>query len=289
MTPADLANRYTQLRQRVSMHVAGACGEVSVLLPANFEDEMAFYRLVNWSYIVVNEAAKVPLSFLMNLPPLQTGSALRNETSRMRTFVAHNLDVTSSHDRKTYAFAHSWFRDACGVGTPTERGQFAKCSEYLGGKIDAALQGAIAACDALDHPEDGPALVTDLQGRVNLQWDAHRFDPILTEAAEELGNPGLDLLAIRNKNLQTWRQTLATADEAHRERALRLKIEATLIAAIADTLPLTTREASERLALAGPATVAAAMVILRDARRFASASVPQIIEDLCDQVVRAEQ
>jgi hypothetical protein len=187
VTPVDLANRYTQLRQRVSMHVPGACGEVSVLLPANFEDELAFYRLVNWSYIVVNEAAKVPLSFLMALPPLQANSTFRTEVSRMRTFVAHNLDVTSPHDRKTYAFAHSWFRAACGVGTPTKKEEFAKCSEVLALKLDEAIQGAIAACDALDHPEDGAILAADLAKRVNLQWAAHRFDPIVAEVARDLG------------------------------------------------------------------------------------------------------
>ncbi|MGO4737422.1 hypothetical protein AB4099_12820 [Bosea sp. 2KB_26] len=285
MTPVDLANRYTRLRQRVSMHVPNACGEVSVLLPANLEDEMAFYRLVNWAYIVLNEAAKVPLAFLMALPPLQAGNGLRTEVGRMRTFVAHNLDVTSPHDRKTYAFAHSWFREACGVGTPTENSQFSKCSEYLGKKIDEALQGAIAACDVLDHLEDGPSLVTDLQSRINLQWDAHLFDPILTEIAAEFGNPGLDLLSIRSKNLDAWRKTLATANEADRERALRLKIEATVIAAIADTLPLTTKEISERLVLAGQEVVIAAMVILRDVRRFAPATVSEIIDRVGSEVL----
>jgi hypothetical protein len=288
MTPADLANRYMQLRQRIAMHVPGCCSEISVVLPSNFEDEMAFYRLVNWAHIVLNEAAKVPLSFLMALPPLRTGGALRSEVSRMRTFVAHNLDVMSQHDRKTYAFAHGWFRVACGVGTPSEKVQFAKCSAYLGEKIDAALQGAISACDALDHPEEGPGLVADLRSRVNLQWDAYRFDPIVAEVAAALGNPGIDLLAIRQKNLDAWRKALATAGEAHLEKALRLKIEAALIAAIADTLPITIREAAERLGLAAPETLAAAMVILRDVRRTAPMNVVQVIELVSAQVEATE-
>jgi hypothetical protein len=119
---------------------------------------------------------------------------------------------------------------------------------------------------------------------VNLQWDAYRFDLIVEEVAAELGNPGLDLLAIRKKNLDNWRQTLATADEAHRDKALRLKIESTLVASIADTLPFTIKEASERLGLSTPEAVAAAMIILRDVRKVAPASAAEVIELVCARV-----
>ena len=194
MTAVDLANRYDQLRQRLAMHVPAACGEVSVPLPANLNDELAFYQLVNWGYIVLNEAAKVPISFLTALPPLKANSELRTEVGKMRTFVAHNLDVTSKSDLKTRSFAHSWFRSACSIGSPIDAAHFASCSEYLGKRLEQALRGAVEACDALDDPIDGPALVNDLRSRIDLNWEAHRFDPIVAEIAYTLGNPGLDLL-----------------------------------------------------------------------------------------------
>jgi len=267
------------------MHVPGACGEVSVPLPADFADELAFYRLVNWSYIVLNEAAKLPIAFLISLPPLQDKAELRIEVGRMRTFVAHNLDVTSPSDLKTRSFAHAWFRAACGVGTPMNSTQFAKCSESLGQKLDRALQGAIEACDALDNPDGGPALVRDLEDRINLHWEAHRFDPLVAEVAEALGNPGLDLLEIRRRNLDAWRKTLALADEEHRERALRLRIEATFVAAIADTLPITALEVSRRLSITGPRALSAALVLLRDARRSSPATIGEIIEQVGGSVL----
>ena len=277
MTPAELGNRYLQLRQRTDMHLQGACGEVSVPLPSDFGDELAFYRLVNWAYVVLAEAAKLPIAFLISLPPLSTTAKLRTEVGNMRTFVAHNLDVTSPSDYKTRSFAHRWFREACGVGTPFTPAHYARCCDYLAERLDGVLKGAIGACDALDDPDAGPSLASDLRSRIELQWDAHRFDPIVAEAATSIGNPALDLLAIRRRHLDAWRKTLAAADEENREKALRLKIEATLIAEFADTLPAPAAEITARLAVAGPPAIAAALIILRDVRRFAPMSVVEIL------------
>jgi hypothetical protein len=288
MTPVDLANRYDQLRQRLAMHVPGACRDVSVPLPTNLDDELAFYRLVNWAYIVLNEAARMPMAFLMALPPLKANADLRIEVSKMRTFVAHNLDAANKSDLKTRSFAHSWFRSACGIGSPMDAAQFARCSEYLGERVELALRGAVEACDALDDPTDGPALVNDLRGRIDLNWEAHRFDPIVAEVANVLGNPGLDLIEIRRRNLEAWRRTLSAADEGRRHEALRLKIEATLVSEIADTLPISAAVVSKTLAITGPNAVCAALVILRDVRRFApTTGVGQIIEAAGGQVLNS--
>ena len=277
MTPAELGNRYLQLRQRTDMHLQGACDEVSVQLPTDFGDELAFYRLVNWAYVVLAEAGKLPIAFLIALPPLRTSSKLRAEVGNLRTFVAHNLDVTSPSDYRTRSFAHQWFREACGVGTPFTSADYARCCDYLAGRVDGVLRGAIEACDSLDDPDAGPMLVSDLRNRIELQWDAHRFDPIVAEAAKAIGNPGLDLLGIRHRHLDAWRRMLATADENQRGTALRLKIEATLIAEFADTLPAPAAEITARLAVADPQAIAAALVILRDVRRFAPLSVVEIL------------
>ncbi|GAB1717351.1 MAG: hypothetical protein NTAFB05_23930 [Nitrobacter sp.] len=134
------------------------------------------------------------------------------------------------------------------------------------------------ACDLLDDPVDGPRLIADLQTRVDLMWAAHRFDPVATACADRLGNPGLDLLKLRADRLDVWRRTLAEADEKGRARALELRIEADILSAIGDRLPISAREASERLALAGPAAVVAGLLLLRDARRVGRLSLPELIE-----------
>lgn len=81
-----------------------------------------------------------------------------------------------------------------------------------------------------------------------------------------------------------YRKTLALADEGQRENALRLKIEATLIAEFADTLPVSATEISARLAIAVPSVLSAALVLLRDIRRFAPFTVTQILAEIDREV-----
>ena len=284
MTPIDLSNLYQTLRTRVSIHCPNSCAEISLPLPSNFGDELAFYRLVNWGYVLVQEAAKIPLAFLTNLPPLKADNSFRKEVSRLRTYVAHNLDTKSTRDQKTYAFVRRWFKEACGRGTPDSVAHYGDCCAYLASRLQEVLNGAIEACDLLDAPEDGPRLVADLKGRIDLVWEAHRFDPIVAKCAARLGNPGLDLLAIRARHLEKWRDVLAQADENERERVLKQRIEADLLQAIGDALPLIIRENLQRVAANIHATVAA-LLLLREARRIGAMTLPQIIEFVSRQVL----
>ena len=284
MTPIELSNLYQTLRTRVSIHSPNGCAEISLPLPSDFSDELAFYRLVIWGYALVNEAAKIPLAFLTKLPPLKANNSLRNEMSTLRTYVAHNLDISKKRDQKTYAFVHRWFKEAGGRGSPDSAAHYGDCCIYLAGRLQEALTGAIYACDLLDDPEDGPRLIADLRGRVDLVWEAHRFDPIVAECAARLGNPGLDLLEIRSKHLDKWRRVLSEADENERERVLEQRIESDLLEAIGDVLPRTIRENLQQVAASADATVAA-LLLLREARHLGSMTLPQIIEFVSSQVL----
>ena len=283
MTPIELNNLYQKLRTRISIHCPNSCAEISLKL-SDFVDGLAFYRLVIWGYALVNEAAKIPLAFLTKLPPLKTNNAFRNEISTLRTYVAHNLDSNKKHDQRTFAYVHRWFKDACGQGEPDSAAHYSDCCTYLAGKLQEMLNGAIEACDLLDDPEDGPRLVTDLKGRIDLVWEAHRFDPLVEECAARLGNPGLDLLAIRSKHLEKWRSVLPQADENERQRVLEQQIEADLLETIGDALPQIIRENLQRIAASTDATVAA-LLLLREARRIGTMTLPQIIGLVSSQVL----
>ena len=284
MTPIELSNLYQALRARLATHLPGGCAEISLMLPTSFGDELAFYRLVNWGYALVNEAARVPLAFLINLPPLKTDYSFRREIMRLRTYIAHNLDTGNSRDQKTYAFVHRWFKETCGRGTPDNDAHYSDCCAYLTGRFQEVLNGAIAACDLLDDPEDGPRLVADLKGRIDLAWEAHRFDPMVAECAVRLGNPGLDLQAIRSKHLDKWRDALSKADPDERERVLEQQIEADLLAAIGDALPRTIRENLQQVGM-NAETTAAALLLLHESRRISAMTLPQILEFVSLQVL----
>lgn len=285
MTPVDLTALYGALRERVAVHAPSACSEISLALSSDFDDEVAFYRLVFWAYVLVNEAAKIPLSFLTSLPPLRISNPLRNETSRLRTFLAHNLDAHSKGDRRTIAFVQRWFVEACGHDRPGNNAQYGACCIHLGARLQEILRGAIEASHLLDDPDDGVRLVADLKGRTDVLWEAHRFDSIVSECASRLGDPYLDMQVFRSRNLDSWQKVLSGAPEHAREQAVRQRIEADLVAAIGEGLPRRLREKVDQVA-ASPTTLAAALVFLSTAQRIDAMSVQEIIERVTSQLQR---
>ena len=276
MTPIELNNLYVAFRQRVAVYSPNACGVISLGLPVAFCDELSFYRLVNWSYVLVTEAAKIPLKFLTNLPPLKADQSFFKEIAFLRTYVAHNLDVSSKNDRKTYAFVFQWFKGACGRSDPITPAHFAECCEQLLRGLEEKLRGGIEACDLLDDSVDGLRLVEDLRNRVELMWDAHRFDPMVARCAERLGRPSLDLRELRNRHIEVWRTTLELADPENREEALEQRVEADVLAAIGDTLPSEVSHTIRELA-ANRDAVVAGLLLLRSARQIGSMSLQDIV------------
>lgn len=277
MTGAELAGLYDTLRTRISVYIPTGCSAISLRLSPDFADELAFYRLVFWGYALVHEAARVPFSFLTSLSPLKADRMLSRETSGLRTFLAHNMDRGKRRDRRNYEYVHRWFKEACGDGTPASASQFESCCTHLGKEIRRGLAGAIDACDLLNSSEDGTRLVEDLRERVDLAWEANRFDPIVARCADRLGSPRLDPQAFRMRNLERWRRFLAEADEAAREQALEQRIEGDLLAVMAGALPASVRGGLERVT-ANREAVAAGLLLISNAQRVGTLTMQQIIE-----------
>ena len=286
MTPIELSNLYQKFRARISIHSGNACAEISLMLPVTFCNELAFYRLVNWSYVLVNEAAKIPLTFLIKLPPLQIDdNSLRKEVQNLRTHVAHNLDpIRSRRDQRTFAFVHSWFKDACGRGTPDGDSHYGACCEYLVSRLQNVLNGAIAACDLLDDPEDGPRLVSDLRGRIDLAWEACRFDPIVRKCVVRMGNPGINVPKFRSAHLDKWRGVLSKADANQREHVLEQQIEADILELIGNQLPQSVRE-NLWLISTNPQATTAALLLLQEVQRVGTMKLSEIIDLISSQVL----
>ena len=273
----EIGNLYDQFRTRLAVHVPSACSEISVMLPARFSGELAFYRLVNWTYVLIQEAARIPIEYLINLPPLEADASFRREIKYLRTFVSHNLDVTTRRDRKMYAFVSRWFKESCGRGTPSSQRNFTACCARLAGEVDEVLTGAITACDLLDDPEDGPRLVAGLEERIDSFWQAHRFDPIVAKCAARFGDFGLDLVEFRSRHLEGWRRVLAVTETSQRGTMLEQKIEADLLQIFRGTLPVEVRRELEKIAESRESVVTG-LLILSDASRVNSLTVPEIIQ-----------
>lgn len=275
-SPIDLSDLYATLRRRFAVHVPNGCDEITLRLPQVFNGELAFYRLVNWAYALVNEAARIPLPYLANLPPLRANDIHKYEIGYLRTYLNHNLG-NSRHDLKMLAGATRWFGQACGKGSPREPEQYTAACHFLADQIRITLEGAIDACDLLDHPTDGPGLVADLRLQVSQTWEAHQFDTIVLQCVESIGNPGIDLLKLRNRKLDVWRSVVKNAEPETVEAAVKRQVEADLLSEIDKRLPIDAQKAKEHLCISGKDAIVAALLLLRDARFNGQVSIPDIL------------
>jgi len=280
VSPIELLDSYSALRGRLARYIPDCCDEITLRLPTRFDGELAFYRLVNWAYVLVNEAAGTSLLYLVNLPPMRANSIYKREIGYLRTCLNHNLDRRIKRDLKIEAGAAGWFRDACGKGSPRERKHYAAACNFLADRLLEMLNGAVDVCDLLDSPIDGPALVENLVLQVTRAWAAHKFDPIVQQCVDEIGNPGLDLLEFRKRHLEIWRDVAKNAKVNEVDEAVRRKIEADLLSEIDARLPVSAREAKKRICISDQNSLVAALLLLRDARSLSGLSVPEILHRL---------
>jgi hypothetical protein len=147
------------------------------------------------------------------------------------------------------------------------------------------VQKALSACDALGAPEDGPRLLEELKRRVQRDWEAYRFDPIVVEAAARLGFDGLDVVGFRGRHLDSWRKVVAVADDGAIQPLLERRIEKDLLDLMGGALPLSAREFLERVPQWTPAELGALMLALRSAG-LAKATVADLLA-AASETVRA--
>lgn len=263
MTFGAVEEAYRQLRLRLQVQVGGgACAEITVAHPERANDELSFLRLVTWSYVLVQEAARVSLRFLKELPPFAPGELLP-EVAYLRTWAAHNLLPEKDSDSKKLRLAWAWLREACGVDRPRTEAEWGACFARLCGVVGEVLGNAIRACEAFDRQEDGPRLVTELKMRVDKNWDAYHFDSFVTAAATRFGYAGLDAVQFRRRHLDSWRRVVASASEDAPERLIVRRIEADLLDLMNDALPAEAREFVARLKLEDTRELTAFLLAVR--------------------------
>lgn len=280
--PVTLVNSYGQLRQRLAVHLGDVTPlEIGTALPVTLSDELAFYRLVVWGYALVQEVAKVPVRYLTSLPPLKLVEAPLPEISPLRTWLSHNFNLASNRDRRTLRKAQVWFRKNCGTGTPSSIEHWKSCCTVLHSNILHILDGATAACDALDDETDGLRLVDELKSRIENRWEAYRFDAYVLEAAGRLGFKGLGTVDFRSRNLDGLQRIVESSEPSARKRLLTQHIESKMTELMGDALPATASELAETLSLSGPEKVAAALIILKEANRTLPGQICDIIERAC--------
>lgn len=279
MTFATLHSHFITLRRRLAVHVKPALAEITVDAPRGDADELSFMRLVAWSYIVLNESARIPLGFLKALPPWSTAAALLPHVGALRTAMSHNLAFDSARDVKTMRAASDWYSKSCGVGSPVSDGHWKACFDALISELSQVLSLAIQACDQLADPIDGSRLVIELQLRLDRDWPGYVFDSYVDRAVENFGY-GLNAVEVRGLHLATWRKVVTTAKEDRIEQVLTQRIEADILDYMCNALPASADEIAKLLRYEDQAALAAALMALRASGPVLAKDVLARIRDL---------
>lgn len=258
---------YLQLRRRLIACVAeGAMPDVTIEPPKMPADELAFLRLVAWSYTVLYETAKLSLGVLRHLPPLRDrkGTLLPHVRS-LRTWTSHNLAFNSKTDLATTRSAIAWFRANCGTGTPSTDAHWSKCFEVLSNDIATLLEQAVVACDAIEDPIDGKGLKEEFERRIERNWDGFRFDAFVEAACKMLGYSGVNVVSFRNEYLKEWRGVVELSEPDTICANLTKRVEADLLQLMGDAAPLTGGEFQALLALSTAQEIRACLSSFRGA------------------------
>ena len=215
MTFSELNVAATDLRRSLASFVGpDALTEVSVRPPVDGGGEISFLRLVAWIYVLIFEAGRISIPFLLR----SSGAYERHRESivlihALRTWSFHNLGLASDRDLQLSRIVHRWFLSICGQSPPEEHSSWNTCFYRLcdlTGDVVDQCQRAVGV--VLSSTDDGKAVIEDLRYRIERFWPPQKFDALVGDLAIRLG-VRIDVMKFRNPRLGAWRSFLLSIPE----------------------------------------------------------------------------
>ena len=245
--------------------------ELHVRLPDPTSPEPGFIRATSWLYCLYFEAGRVSLTFLRRLGEAYSlvdrqASDQHVEAVRcLRTELHHNLGFVDS-DLATRTAAEGWRRKACGTMLPQTSDHWRACYECIVHDAHTFLGGVEAVVRHIESGGDeAQQHIDDWRQRLERNWTAPKFDPLIDNAKYRLARKSLNTVAFRNRYVDRWKEHLDLLDDGFdfEFEATRL-IEKTLLDTDSVVLPITGREVIENLGVKPGPIVGA---LLEEARR----------------------
>jgi hypothetical protein len=244
---AALNSAVTDLRNGLCAQVSdNAMMSVNSRPPTGTSDEASFLRLTTWCYILIFEAGRIGIRYLLKVPPplgdhARSVSAEKtcNNVNLLRTWFFHNLNFDDVKRKEV----SSWFLAECKVISPTDKAHWKVCIKALCKEVielvsycNEIVSGIAASQD------DKDVFFEDLKIRIERNWPAHEFDKLVSDAASHIGE-SLDVVKFRNAKIPTWRNYLEQQPEdADLKREATRIIERDVHDHFRSILPVTTPE-----------------------------------------------
>ena len=286
---AELNAAVVKLRYSLNRFVGeNALSEITIQHPAGDRDEASFMRLVNWSYVLLFEAGRVSIPYLIKLPseipdPKSDLPAARQVVHSLRTWSSHNLNLSGERDRAILRQVKLWFVEQCGVFPPSGESAWRLSFEKLCTEVGALVEHCQGALELVLHtPDDTEDVVADLQRRIDKSWPPHKFDELVSDACARFGL-SLDVPRFRNPRLSKWREFLETVPEDDNpERRVIAMIERDILDYTNDILPITGDDVMDALGLEPGPEVGNALRRARELFRSGIRDPEQLLERLRD-------
>ncbi len=240
-------------------------------------------RLVNWTYVLLFEAGRVAIPYLMKLSGGTGSSAVDLKQSRtivhdLRTWIAHNIGFSSQREAAISRRVSDWFLNQCNATEPEDAHAWEVCFERLCREVVAIVNHCRSALDSIVRDRNE---VDDLRRRVDRSWSTGRFDALVGDICVRLSITSIDVSKFREPRLRLWREFLDTVPEEDDPQAAVIRIiERDVINHTSDILPIDGRDVIAALGMTPGPEVGAALLRARELHRSGIRDREQLLQGL---------
>lgn len=248
MTFSALNVAVNDLRRSLTSFVGpSALPEVAVRPPVDGGGEISFLRLVAWSYVLLFEAGRISIPFLLRTAGAYQAQRASIEMVRaLRTWSFHNVGFESDRDLQLSRQVERWFLESCGRSPPEDQTSWNVCFEQMGDLVVEIVSQCQRAVAGVLSTSDGEAVIKDLRHRLERSWAPDRFDALLGDVATRL-DVRVDVQKFRRSRLDRWRSFLLDlADDDDPISAVERLMERDLLEYIDGVLPISGRDIMAR-------------------------------------------
>ena len=209
-THVALVKAVDQLKVALATHVEGALDDILIREPVGKCGEAAFLRLAAWSYVLIYEAGRIVIRYLVKLAYRedregQDVSQTIELVHALRTWSFHNVRGCSQRENQLIKTVEKFFTDICDSSFPIDDGSWLDCYSVLGERILDMLHYCIRGVSIMEDPLDGPSAVSGLKTRIERHWSAAKFEALVSDAAFRLGIR-VDFQRFTERRLREWQK-----------------------------------------------------------------------------------
>lgn len=211
--------------------------------------ELGFIRSISWLYGLYYEAGKVGVNFLLKyleVYQLESGGCHAEHyriVRSLRTFLVHNLNLDTVHDKKLVQSCQEWFRQGCGSYFPTDEEHWQPLLVHLLGESVAFLEVLRTCVRKIEVDERRDLICSQWAQRLKRYYPPHLFDEIIPEVLQDIGRTEMNAIRLRKKYYADWARVFETySDEHDFITEARKLIESAALSENKSTLPITGKD-----------------------------------------------